>query len=268
MFAKRLLLVAGLTLLGCVGDDLVVSPVDAGAATPDGRDASDPAQPTDDGGGPKAGEPLDLDIHVLRNPTAAGHPAYGAKVRVKGLVVSGVKVAGPTHGFFAQHEENVAWGGVYVYLGAAAVSVVRGDIVTVTGEYATYRSQDQIHATPEGVQRTASTPNVKSFNVTLADIADSGSRALELQSVLLSVKDVEVVRATQGVDFRVRPIGGASTELAVTSFVANDVGPSPFQPNVGDQYGSIQGVGYRSGVTEVTATNKLAPFGPGDLSPK
>ncbi|MBX3221362.1 MAG: hypothetical protein KF795_12635 [Labilithrix sp.] len=257
-----------LTLLGCVGDEPAATStpvVDAGEA-PGEKDAEPaPAPPSDDGGGPTPGGPLELDIHVLRNPNAAGHPTYGTKVKVKGLVVSGAKTAGSTHGFFAQHESNVVWGGIFVFVGSAPVSVAPGDKINVTGEYATYQGQDQIHATLDDIERTASALTVTAVNVALTDINNGGGRALELQSVYLSVKNVEVLSAPPGLNFRVRPIAGGSDELVITSYVANDIDPSPFTPQVGNRFSTIRGFGYRVGPTEVAMVNKLAPLGAADL---
>ena len=128
----RGLVVALVCVLGCS------SGISTGSGNPDGgfpvpepgeKDGgSDPGPgPTTDGGpdpgeedsGPNVGE---ISIPTLRDPSAPGHPAFGATVTVSG-VVTGMKTTGNTHGFFLQDTKAKSWAGIYIYVNTSTVPV-------------------------------------------------------------------------------------------------------------------------------------------------
>jgi hypothetical protein len=153
-----------------------------------------------------------------------------------------------------------------VWVASATVTVAKGDVVTVTGLYRTYRGDEQIYADVTPPAKTGSSTVPAPIVVSPQEIAEGGARARELQSMRLRVEEVEVSRETGGVDFAVRPLGQpAASELLVTSFVANDLGPSPFEGKTGTTYASITGFGYAFGPTDATAVAKLAPESGADL---
>ena len=85
---------------------------------------------------------------------APGHPSFGARVTIAGVVVTGLKTAGVTHGFFVQDPNATAWGGIFVWVASSTVTVAKGDVVTVTGLYRTYRGDEQIFADVRGFAQT------------------------------------------------------------------------------------------------------------------
>lgn len=191
--------------------------------------------------------PCGYAIPTLRNPMAPGHPALGTRVMVSGAVVTGVKTSGTNHAFFIQDPAASSWGGVYVFIGSAMVPVSVGDVVTVTGTYTNFNGLDQIDARMGSVMRTGTASVPAPLVVSPADIATGGSRAMELQSMLVRVERVTAISATMGTDFRV------TGNLIVTSYIANDTGPSPFPAMVGQTFSSITGHVY------AFRDSKLAP---------
>jgi hypothetical protein len=207
-----------------------------------------------------------ISLTTLRNPSAPGHPSFGARVTIAGVVVTGLKTAGATHGFFVQDPKATSWGGIYVWVAGATVTVAKGDVVTVTGLYRSYRGDEQIFADQTPPAKTGTSTLPPAIVVSPKDIAEGGARVRELQSMRLRVEGVEVSRQTEGVDFGVRPLGQPTApELVVTSFVANDIGPSPFDGTAGTTYASITGFGYAFGTTDTNAIAKLAPESAADL---
>jgi hypothetical protein len=251
--ARRLLVVSSLVVLAgmasaCVGED--PGPTGGGESNV----ASD-------------GEKKDTDIHVVRNPSAPSHPGYGTKLSISGIV-TGVKNVGATHGFFVQDPGEPTWGAIYVYAGAAKIEFQPGTVVRVTGHYVSFRGLDEIDVTDGVVERTGTAPVPAPLDVDVAEIANGGARAAELQSVFLRVKGVIATRPTMAgsIDFAVR--GTSEPELVVTSYWANDTGPSPFPAAANQRFASIRGFGIRFGANEATAVAKLAPISPTDLVPE
>ena len=68
-----------------------------------------------------------------------------------------------------------------------------------------------------------------------------------------------------GTDFLVAEAVDPATTLTVSSYLANDVGASPFAPAVGQTYASVTGLGYVTGPTAGPFSHKLAPRSPLDL---
>ncbi len=59
---------------------------------------------------------------------------------------------------------------------------------------------------------------------------------------------------------------GVTPDLVIASYIANDVGPSPFPTTAGTTFTSITGHGYVSGAADVTSVSKLAPLQAVDLA--
>ncbi len=202
-----------------------------------------------------------LTVMELRDPSAPAHPALGAQVSVRDAVVTDLKTTGSSHGFFVQDPSATAWAGVYVFVGSAAPPVLVGDVVRVSGVYSTYLGLDEIDARSGTIEKTGVRDPPDPIDVSLWDIAPNGNRPLALQSMLVRVTNVVAATDTAGRDFT---LGGFTTgaTITVTSYMANDVGPSPFPAYTGERFAAIIGHAYVDGVPE------LAPMSAYDLVPE
>ncbi len=199
-----------------------------------------------------------LTIMQLRDPSAPGHPALGTPVTVRGGVVTDVKAVGNSHGFFMQDRTAQSWAGVYVFVGAAEPSVSTGDLVDVDGTYEVYGGLEELDVragivTPVGV---AGRP--APVDVTLNQIEENGSRTMELQSMRVRVSNVVATTDTVGPEFTIGDWSSVAT-ITVTSYMANDVGPSPFPATAGERFVSITGHAYANGLAA------LAPMSASDV---
>jgi len=258
VIARKVLALSGLVVMlatgsGCVGED--PAPSDNGTSGESAIDSGDPKAP--------AGEATTLDIQTVRNPTAPNRPAPGARVQVSG-VVTGIKTAGAMHGFFLRNPGAPDWSSIYVYVGPANVEHTVGTIVKATGRFTTFRGFDEIDVTSGTVEATGTADVPAPVEVTVEEIANGGSRADALQSVLVVVKNVTCTRATTSVDFSVKQTSGGA-ELYVTAFMASDVGPVAFSATLNQKFSSIRGFGFKFGASDATAVAKLAPISGKDL---
>jgi predicted extracellular nuclease len=233
--------------------------------TDDGSTDTDAAKPKDSGKDTAVAEvapPSLTPIPTLRNPAAAGHPAYGATVTISG-VVTGLKTAGSTHGFFLRDATATQWAAIYVYVANAAPTVAQGDVVTATGTYTDFKGFDELAATSYTSTGTAAVP--APIDVEVSQMNESGGVALQRQSMLVKLHNVTYAQdAGNGFEFYVKSADGGVVE--VTSYMANDVGVSPFAPTSGSQtYSSITGHGYKTGASEATAVSMLAPRNAADV---
>lgn len=202
-----------------------------------------------------------LTIMQLRNPSDSAHPPLGAEVVVRDAVVTDLKTTGSSHGFFAQDPAAAAWAGVYVFVGSAAPPVVVGDVVRVSGVYSTYLGLDEIDARSGSIEKTGIHDMPDPIDVALWDIAPNGNRPLALQSMVVRVTDVVATTDTVGRDFTLGSYTSSAT-ITVTSYMANDVGASPFPAYTGERFATIVGHAYVDGVPE------LAPMSAYDLVPE
>ena len=226
-----------------------------------GKDASD-ASVAD-----QAAPGVVVSIPTLRNPSAVGHPVYGARVTVTGLVV-GLDDVGANRGFYLRDTSQTVWAGVYAYTGGNAVTVAVGDVVTATGNYSNYQGADQLQVTGKGnsYAKTGSGGVPAPLNVTLAELSDCSAtgRAAQLQSMLVKMTNVVTIVATVNTEFTVKAQGDASADtLIVSSFVANEAGLSPFPSGLNQKYASIVGYAHKSG--NPVEKCKLAPRNAADL---
>lgn len=197
----------------------------------------------------------------LRDPSDPAHPALGATVVVRDGVVTDIKTTGSSHGFFVQDPSATAWAGVYVFVGSAQPAVLVGDVVRVSGVYSTYLGLDEIDARSGSIEKKGGHDVPDPIDVSLWDIAPNGNRPLALESMLVRVTNVVAGTDTVGRDFT---LGGYTTgaTITVTSYMANDVGPSPFPVYTGERFATIVGHAYVDGVPE------LAPMSAYDLVPE
>jgi hypothetical protein len=198
-------------------------------------------------------------IPQVRNPMDPMRPANDAQVTVAGAVVTAVKSAGTTFGLVLQDPSATRWGGIYVFLNTARPTVAPGDVVTVTGTFGVFRGLEQLVPGAMGsVMRTGAAALPTPLVVTPAEVRTGGSRAMELQSMLLRVEGVTATAATSGTDFRVGTSAMDANSLVVTTFVANDTAPGPVTVTAGQTFTSITGVLYSFGQTAGPFESKLA----------
>jgi hypothetical protein len=207
--------------------------------------------------------PTSLTIPEIRDPASTKRPAVGASVQVTKVVVTAVKTAGTNHAFVVQDPTKTAWAGIYVFIGSAVPSVVIGDEVTVSGTFGAFRGLEQLSAPTVTKTGTATVPTP--VTVLPADIMTGGTKAKELQSMLVVVNNVEAVTATVADLFQCAISPTDTNKLQVTSFLANDTGASPFPAAVGDKYKSITGIVYTFIATGSTDDSRLAPRSAADL---
>ena len=242
---------------------------DAGAeshdedAPADSREAGGdlPAESGPDGGDADGDDGvLVLSIPTIRDPAAVNHPPSGSRVQTSG-VVTAVKSAGPTHTFFLLAANVATYAGDYIYVGSTGVTnLAPGAVVQVTGLLSNYRGIDQIDTTVGSFSITGVTTVPTPIDVAPADIATGGSKAAELQSMLVHLNTTVVASAaTVGTDFVVTP-----GNLIITSFIANGTGVSPFPATVGQSFSSLTGPLYIFGSVG-TPDYKLAPRSVADV---
>jgi len=199
-----------------------------------------------------------LTVMQLRDPSSSSHPAAGASVVVRDAIVTDVKTTGNSHGFFAQDATGTSWAGIYVFVGAEEPSVAIGDVVRVAGTYSSWLGLEEIDARSGLVTVTGGRARPAPIDVSLNEIEPNAPRTLELQAMLVRVHSVIAATDTANGDFTI----GESTSgarMVVTSYMANDVGPSPFPATASDTFASITGHEYCDGVPE------LAPMTTNDV---
>jgi hypothetical protein len=208
-------------------------------------------------------DPVDTTIPVLRDPASANRPAPGTIVRVAGGVVTAVKSQGTNHGFYVQVVPGARYAGIFVFAAAAPITVAPGAVVTVTGAYKLFRELDEIDVAVSGggYEQTGTAAVPAPLDASLAELSDP-VRAAERESMLLRVRSVRVSSVLGGTDFVVTD--ATTSQLVVTSFVANDLGPG-FAVTQGETFLQIVGVGYVTGPEGGPYTPKLAPRTSADL---
>ncbi len=243
-------IVALLFVTACVGDAVVVT----------------------DSGSPIIEAGPAIKVSVVRNPAEADHPAMGSRVTVEGLVVTNTKTVGNSKLFFAQDPSLQSWAGIVIFTGPNTPSVAPGAVVRATGTYTAYKGLEEIDVSTTGTYtQTGTAPVPAPIDVAIADINGTAGRALELQSMLVRVKDVTATAATApppSVEFPVTNTASPGPSLQVSSFYANDVGPSPFPATQGQMFLSITGNEVMSAAGASTPIGKLAPGRASDLVPK
>jgi hypothetical protein len=208
-------------------------------------------------------------IASLRNPASPNRAVQDARVSIAGAVVTNVKSVGTSKIFFVQDPSVKSWGGIVIFTGADVPTVVPGAVVSATGRYTSFRGLEEIDISVPGgsYTQTGTAPLPEPIDVQLTDINTTmGGRTLELQSMLLRIKNVVAISTTVSQEFGVTFDADAGTmNLYITSFYANDVGAPPFTANTGDRFKSITGNGIMGGRSTETPIGKLAPGAKEDL---
>lgn len=199
-----------------------------------------------------------LTVAELRDPSSPSHPVLGTSVVVRDAVVTDVKATGNSHGFFVQDPTGTSYAGIYVFVGAQEPSVAIGDVVHVLGTYSSWLGLEEIDARAGLVTVTGGRVRPAPIDVSLNEIEPNAPRAVELQSMLVRVHSVISATATSNGDFTIgEPVSGA--RMVVTSYMANDVGPSPFPVMASETFASITGHEYCDGIAQ------LAPMTANDV---
>jgi hypothetical protein len=204
-----------------------------------------------------------LTIPQIRNPMSAVRPASNAAVAISGAVVTAVKTAGTNFGFFVQDRAATEWGGIYIFTGTTRPAVNVGDLVNASGSFTVFNGLEQIDVRTGSVMAMGTAAVPMPVVVTPAEIRTGGTRAMQLQSMLLRVNSVTCTAATPATvggmsiatDFLVGTSAMDMNSLLITSFVVSDtMAPPMVSAMLGDNFTSIVGVGYAFG-----GQNKLAP---------
>jgi hypothetical protein len=186
----------------------------------------------------------------LRDPSSPSHPVLGTSVVVRDAVVTDVKATGNSHGFFVQDPKGTSYAGVYVFVGADEPTVAIGDVVRVMGTYSSWLGLEEIDVRAGLVDVTGGRVRPAPIDVSLNEIEPNAARTVELQSMLVRVHGVIAASGTSNGDFTI----GESTSgarMVVTSYMANDVGPSPFPAMASETFASITGHEYCDGVAQL-----------------
>jgi hypothetical protein len=279
------------------GDACDVCPLDAGATTcstvnPDDRDhdgivntadncpdVGNPAQTDGDGDGKgDACDPCPSDA----NPGTAGCPVSIYKIKM-GMVPSGTTVrvqnaivtGKGSNGFFVQVKEGdagymgPAYSGLFVYTGSMApalANAVIGTRVTIDGNVTTFQGQLELDGIAAVLPETMiSEPAPAPIGTTYAEVKTGGTRATELESVLVTVGAASVtavnatfgeITVTAGADslivddflYTLPPVPVGGTVTSITGILALRQQVSKLEP--------------RSGVDVVQGPPTLASFAP------
>lgn len=202
-------------------------------------------------------------IPQIRNPMSPMRPMTNGAVRVMGAVVTGVKTSGTNFGFFIQDPAATEWGGIYVFTGNTRPTVTVGQTVTAQGVFTVFSGLEQIDIRMGMVMSTGMGTVPTPIVVTPAEIRTGGTRAAQMQSMLLRVNMVTVTGAnpamvggmTIATDFLVGTSAMDPNSLLISSFVASDtMAPPTIAGTLGQTFMSIVGHGYA-----FSGNNKLTP---------
>jgi hypothetical protein len=206
--------------------------------------------------GATCGPPQQWSISSLRQ---GGAPQMTA-VSISGAVVTFAKTAGANHGFFVQDPNAASYGGIYLFVGAAQPTVNPGDVVSATGIFDTFRGIDEVDLRTGSYQVTGNGPPIAPRQTNLTTLTTDN----RFQSMVVYVSGgLTAVTATDAT--------GAFTltdqvaQISVTSFVANDIGPSPFPATAGQTFTQITGLGYADGPNGGPYAPALAPRSAADV---
>ncbi|HEY1958205.1 MAG TPA: hypothetical protein VGH28_21460 [Polyangiaceae bacterium] len=181
-----------------------------------------------------------ISIMDLRDPSSPNHPALGSQVVVRGGIITDVKMTGNARGFFMQDPHAKTFAAVYVLEGDDDVSDFEpGDEITkLMGTYSQYLGMDVIDNRLGGYESEGGHVVPEPIDVTVGDLEPGGDDALE--SMLVRVTEVVATSDTVHGDFTIGEDRSAA-HVDVTSYMANDIGPSPFPAVAGQRFAYIIG---------------------------
>jgi large repetitive protein len=191
-----------------------------------------------------------LTISDIRDPSSANYPGENSNVTVQGIVTA-VRDGG---GFMIQDATATEFGAIYVFdHGDNAVAL--GDDVTVTGLYVEYFDLSEIEPSNVTKNGTATVPTP--ISVSPCDVGTGGSKAEALESMLVTVADVEVTDANPDSpddygEFEVEDC------LRVDDWLCEDCWAT--QPSVGTAYDSLTGI-----VVYSFSNSKITPRDASDM---
>ncbi|MBL9103729.1 MAG: hypothetical protein JNL82_22475 [Myxococcales bacterium] len=195
----------------------------------------------EDGGGDTTGTGTDTDTDTTTGDNAAtvydiqqGVFTVGDVVTVEGVVAtSGLTFK--KDGFFVEDPAGGQFSGIFVYVGAMAVNVAPGDVLTITGSYDEFFDASQIKvAAAADVKKTGTAPLPAAEVLAPADIA-SAPAAEPWEGVLVQVDNVMVSKVVDMFgEFQVNNV------LQVNDLFFAKV--DWVNPSVGTKYTSLTGV--------------------------
>ncbi len=137
-------------------------------------------------------------VTSIRNPADPQHPPAGStRVRIKNMVVTGLRTTGKDRGFFAQADNGgLPFSGIYVETGVVSPTVTIGNKVDIEGDYIEVNAVSTLRTVVVGVTDAGTTLPFSPVTVTAADITNvgnlQGARAEALESMLVSIAGVAV----------------------------------------------------------------------------
>ncbi len=180
-------------------------------------------------------------------------------VSIAGATVTAVKTAGNSHGFFVQDPNSETYGGIYVFVGGAVPTCSPGAIVTATGVFSTYHGLDELDVRTGSYQVTGQGALIQPVQTNIETLTTDN----RFQSTLVYISGGFTASPVANGDQFTVAAGGYS--ILITSFVANDVGPSPFPAAPGQLFSTITGLGFQVGPNGGPYAPALAPRSPADL---
>jgi predicted extracellular nuclease len=174
-------------------------------------------------------------------------------VKVEGVIAtSGLTFK--KDGFFVQDPMGGEYSGVFVYVGANAVTVAPGDVLTISGTADEFFTFTELKvAAAKDIVKTGTAPVPEPVVVAAADIATGGAEAEPYEGVLVQVTAPKV---TTAIDMNGEFIVDGKLRVDDLFFVKADW----VNPKVGDAYASITGP-----LAFNFDNSKLSPRTPADL---
>lgn len=134
-------------------------------------------------------------IYELRDKLLPSHPSQGVKVSIKDVVVTAIKSEPNTtnNGIWVQEKEGKPFGGIFVYLYKETPSVKIGQKVDIEGIYQEYYDLSELNYVNVKIVDDSIENEPPPIEIKPVDVANGGSFEEEFESMLVVVKDVEVI---------------------------------------------------------------------------
>ncbi len=217
-----------------------------------------------DGSHPGSGGPVVATIYELQDESDANHPASGADVEVRNVVVTALRSNGS---FYVAESAGGAFSGIYAYKPSAvsAPALAVGDVVTLVGEYTEYvsssapagsRTLSEIFLTEVRLE-SAGTGTVQVAEVTATEIAAGNVLAEDYENCLVRVSNVTVSDASGSSFFKAQATVDADTSDEIYIGKLFHTGLSL---TLNQQLSSVTGI-----LDDFSGTYRLHPRGDSDL---